>query len=298
MKLLQSVAIAALVAGLAAPSVLALDFGGGATVTGTFELEYSDFSSSDSETLGYGEVDISFGNPDGGFGGFVGFDAFVLDDESATAFYGALSFSGGFGKFQIGVPRTALDDYIGTPEVGGSKLVDLTLSAATGSLLPVVYLGEDVKPPVGLRYDGSFGAAKVGFSYHSVEDTDLVAVGVNYELGQMMVRAGLEHASDSGGSGTSYFLGAEGDFGAVRAGVMLADSEVLVDARTAKLYAVFTPFDGLDLTGTYIAIDQSSSSDIFGLGARYTFGQGIFVEAGALDGDFAEGYNLSVGVDF
>lgn len=298
MKLLQSVAIAALVAGLAAPSVLALDFGGGATVTGTFELEYNDFNSSTSQTLGYGEVDISFGNPDGGFGGFVGFDAFVLEDESATAFYGALTFAGGFGKFQIGVPRTALDDYIGTPEVGGSKLVDLELSIATGSVLPVLYLGEDFDPPVGLRYDGNFGAAKVGFSYHQVDDTDLLAVGMNYELGQIVVRAGLEHARDSGSSATSYFLGAEGEFGALKTGVLLADSELLVDARTAKLYAVYTPIDGLDLTGTYIAIDQSSTSDLFGLGARYTFGQGLFVEAGALDGKLTEAYNVSVGVNF
>ncbi len=298
MNFLQSVTVAALATGLAATSAFALDFGSGVSVTGTFELEYNDIESSGSDTLGYGEVDISFGQPGGGFGGFVGFDAYTLDSDSETAFYGALSYSGGFGTFQIGVPRNAMDDYIGTPEVGGSKLIDLQLSLVTGSVLPVVYLGQDIDTPAGFRYDGAFGAVKVGFSYHSVDDTDLMTAGMNYELGQVVLRTGIEHAEDSSAGATNYFLGAEGTFGAVKAGVLFSDVSILANAESAKFYAVYSPFDGLDLTGTYLTVDQGTNTDLFGVAGRYTFQQGVFVEAGALAGNSNDAYNLSLGVKF
>lgn len=302
MKLNTSAAVAALVTGLAAPA-LALDFGDGFYATGEFELEYLDGSGlgTSGETLAYGEVDIGFEQEAGGIGAFIGFDAFSFDNDDEVAVYGALTYSGSFGKIQIGVPRAALEDYIETPDLGGSALLDLELSPFNGSFLPLSYLANTNDTPVGLRYDGSFGAAKVGVSYHSFNDADIVDAAVNYQLGQVELRAGLENISGSGFSETSYFIGAEGEFAQVVAGLMYGNIGVLGDTETVQLYATYSPIDALDLTATYVSIsNMGTSEDLYGIAANYTFSQGIYVEAGYVDGNAFGGelYNASLGVKF
>lgn len=293
-------AIAALMLSTASPA-LALDFGNGFYVTGDIELEYMDGSSFSGETIGYGSVDIGYEQAGGGFGGFVGFDALTFDSQSESAIYGALSYSGGFGKIQIGVPRNALDDYIETPDVGGSALFNLELSQLSGSLLPIAYLVSTSDTPVGLRYDGSFGAANVGVSYHSVEDVEIVDLGLNYQLGKVELRAGAEHLSNGGSSETSYFLGAEGEIGPVVAGLLYGNVGVVGNAETIKLYATYSPIEALDLTATYISFNTGGpSQDLYGLAANYSVYQGIYVEAGYLDasGSSDSIFNASLGVKF
>jgi len=149
-----------------ASPALALDFGNGFFVTGTAELEYAS-SDSDSDTLGYADVDLGYKSASG-FGGFIGVETFstLEDDYSETAFYGALTYSGSFGEVQIGAPRNALDSYLRAPIVGNLQLLDLSLyGGVTGSLMPFLYLGEQIEAPLGLRYDGEFGAVSVGVSY-------------------------------------------------------------------------------------------------------------------------------------
>jgi hypothetical protein len=289
-----------LLASAAAPA-MALDFGGGFYANGEFELEYLDGSGFSGETLGYGKVDVGYQQDGGGFGAFVGFDALNLDNETLSAFYGAISYSGDWGKLQIGVPRNALDDYIATPQVGGARIFDLELSVLDGSLLPINYMVGGIDTPVGLRYDGEFGAAKVGVSYHSIDNIDLVDLGMSYQLAQVNLRGGLEHVNGNGLSETSYFLGAEGEIGPVTAGILLSDISTIGDADAWKVYGTYSPIDALDLTATYQSLDTGGpSQDFYGLAARYTFGPGVYVEGGYLDGDTFgnELFNASLGVKF
>lgn len=297
----SATAIAALLTGFASPS-LALDFGSGFSVTGEFELEYFDSSGSsgNGETLGYGTVDFTYQQDGGGFGAFVGFDAVTLNDLSETAIYGAISYSGDWGKVQIGVPRAALDDYVDMPALGGLRIFDLEFGSVNGSILTSAYLLSDLDTPVGLRYDGEFGATMIGASYHSVDDADIFDLGANYQLGNVVLRAGIEHLSFGGTSGNTYSLGANATFGKVEAGVLVTDTESVGDLTLVQLFATYSPIEQLNLTATAFSIDSGSdTTTLYGLAADYTFGQGVYVEAGVADGDTSGSlYNVSLGVKF
>jgi hypothetical protein len=279
----------------------ALEFGNGFTATGEFELEYFDSSGGGSgETLGYATADIGYQQPAGGFGGFIGFDAFAIDGDQEIALYGALSYSGGFGKLQFGVPRPANDDYLDTPNLGGLRYYELLFGNFANSAVTREYLLADTDVPVGLRYDGVFGATKVGASYHRIEDTDVFDIAANHQIGNTVLRAGIEHLSGSGNDATTFSLGAEAAFGPVNAGVLFTDASDITGQRAAQLYAVYSPISNLNLTGTYWAVNGGSGTNsIYGLAADYTFSQGAYVEGGIADGDGTDAiYNVSLGLKF
>lgn len=277
----------------------ALDFGNGFSTTGEFELEYSNRTDSLSDTLGYAKFDIAYENASG-FGGFVGVDAFNGFSQNELAGYGALSYSGSFGKIQIGAPRAAMDDYIAVPEFGGSRAFDLTLGIATDSYVTNANLLGDSETPLGLRYDGTFGDTKLGVSYHKVDDVNVLGMGANYSFGQVTLRGGLEHVETGGFKQTNYSLGAEGAVGPVTTGVLFTKYNAFaVDSRLAQLYAVYSPIDRLNLTGNVIMIDDTSFRSGYGLSAQYTLPQGAYVEAGIGDGaKLSREYNLSLGLKF
>lgn len=298
MKFLGTASTLALV-GLAGP-VLALDLGGGFTLSGNLEYERLSVESTDL-SIGLLDADISYQHSSG-FGGFVGIETLTFDGDSAEAFYGALSYSGDFGKIQIGAPRNALDDYVNAPAIGGVDFYDFQLAPFSGSFLPIALLSDE-KPALGLRYDGTFGAASVGVSYHDVDGASVVDAAVNYQLGQTKLMAGIEHVSDSGSSASSYFLGAEHDFGQLTAGAILGNSELIGDAQTVQAYAVYSPTERLDLTASMLHAEISGNSgDLYGVTANYDLTDIVYVEAGVLGGDLfgsnADIYALSLGVNF
>ncbi len=299
MKLLGTVSALAIL-GMAAP-VLALDIGGGFTLSGNLEYERVSVESTD---LGIGllDGDVSYQHSSG-FGAFFGTEAISYSGSSAEAFYGALSYSGNFGKIQIGAPRSALNDYVDAPAIGGVDFFDFQLAPFTGSYLPVVLLGSD-ETAYGLRYDGTFGAASVGVSVHDIEGATVVDAGMNYALGQTKLMAGIENVNGGGGSSvSSYFLGAEHDFGQVTAGAILGNSELVGDAQTVQAYAIYSPTDRLDLTASLLHVDISGTSgDLYGVDANFDLSETVYVEAGYLGGDLfgssADIYSVSLGVNF
>jgi hypothetical protein len=292
--------LVSLLALVTAAPAQALDFGDGWSTTGEFELE-AYHSSGDTETIGYGTADLAYQQPAGGFGAFVGFDAVSTGGDNESALYGALSYSGGFGKVQVGVPRAVLDDYVDTPSLAGLRIFDLGFGGVTGSIVTQAYLLQDSDVPVGLRYDGTFGDAKLGVSYHRIEDADVLDLAVNYQLGAALLRGGIEHVNDSGSSATAYHIGAEGSFGPVTAGLMYSDSEDFFSARILKGYATYSPIDKLNLTGSIWSFDQGGSNGtIYGVAADYTFAQGIYLEGGVADGTNSTDtiVNASLGLKF
>jgi Gram-negative porin len=278
----------------------ALEFGNGFTATGEFLLQYTDSSSGSGDTFGYGTADIAFDPSGGGFGGFVGFDAVNGSGTNEIAGYAALSFSGSFGKVQIGAPRAAIDDYIDTPPLAGLLFFEIGSFASDRSALTSAYLLSDADTPIGIRYDGNFGDLKFGTSLHRLDTTDVFNLAANYQIGTVVVRGALEYASDSGLQETSYYLGAENTFGPVLAGVLYSDLAIVGDFRTLQLYATYSPIEKLDLTGSvWIADDSSSTSTLYGISAEYGFAQGAYVQGGIADGkDTSSSYDLSLGVKF
>lgn len=267
---------------------------------GFVELEYFDGPGS-SETLGYANVDFGITPSAGGIGFDIGVEALSLSGDDEMALYGALSYSGDFGKVQIGVPRPVIDDYFDVPSLGGLTAFDVFgLSGYDGSLVSRAYLLSDIDAPLGLRYDGTFGNATIGASYHTTEGADIVNLATNYRLGETTLRGGLEHLRDDGGSGTSYFLGADTQFGKVNAGVLYSHLGAVGDADALQLYAKFKPIDQLELTANVASIDSGGGdATLYGLSADYIFNQGVYLQAGIADGNSADStYNLSLGLKF
>ncbi|HMS94686.1 MAG TPA: hypothetical protein PKA03_05625 [Tabrizicola sp.] len=301
MKLLGTASTIALIS-LTAP-LMALDLGGGFSITGNVELEYLN-DGSDDETFGILDADLVYEHANG-FGGFVGVDAFGTSSSTEETIYGALSYSGSFGKIQIGAPRNALDDYVVSPEIGGVDVLDISLGGLSGSILPAVLIGSD-EAATGLRYDGSFGSANVGVSYLDFEDAKILDAAMTYNLGETKLMAGLERASSSGSESTAYFLGAEHDFGQVTAGAILGHSDLFASSGADSFtgYAVYSATDRLDLTASVLTISASGSdAQYYGLAANYELSEALYVEAGYVtasssfggDDDF---FALSVGMNF
>ena len=298
MKFFGTTSFIALVS-LAGPT-FALDIGGGFSLTGKLEYEHMSSNGSD-QSFGLLNADLSYESASG-FGGFIGVQA-ISAGSSAEALYGALSYSGDFGKIQIGAPRGALNDYVSSPMIAGLDFFDLQAGMFSGSVLPVLFL-ESGQSQIGVRYDGSFGAANVGLSYHDLDGGQVIDAAMTYSFGDTVVKAGTELVRDSGSTRNSVFIGAEHDFGQVTAGGIVGSSDFFGPTlRTVKLYAVYSPTDRLDLTATVLNIDSSGPNGTFyGIAANYDLTNGIFVEAGYM-GSSGSGFGtdiagLSVGVKF
>lgn len=272
----------------------------GVYTKGFVELEYFGGSGT-SETLGIANVDFGIAPSAGGFGFDVGVEAVSIGGSDEAAIYGALSYSGGFGKIAIGAPRPVIDDYVGVPSLAGTEFLDIAiLSNFDGSIVSRAYLLSDSDTPLGLRYDGAFGSSTIGASYHSIENTDVINLAANYRLGDATLRGGVEHLRDGGASATSYFLGADQQFGQINAGVLYSHVGAAGDADALQLYATYKPLDQLALTANLATVDLGgSSSTLYGLSADYNFNQGAYVQAGVADGNSSSSvYNLSLGLKF
>lgn len=298
MTLFRTVSVLAL-ASIAAPA-MALDIGGGFSLTGKLEYEHMSTKTSD-QSFGLLNADLSYESASG-FGGFIGVQA-ISAGSSAEALYGALSYSGDFGKIQIGAPRGALNDYVSSPMIAGLDFFDLQAGMFTGSVLPILFLDSD-QSQIGVRYDGSFGAANVGLSYHDLDGGQVIDAAMTYSFGDTIVKAGVEQVRDSGTTRNSVFLGAEHDFGQVTAGGVVGSSDFFgPNLRSVKLYAVYSPTDRLDLTATVLNLDSSGpNGTLYGLAANFDLTNGIYVEAGYMgssgSGIGSDIAGLSVGVKF
>jgi hypothetical protein len=289
--------VSAILLGTTSLPALALDFGGGLSLEGWVEWErtFSDYPFN----IGYGEVDLVYLPAAGGLGGFVGFDGFYTSGYDRTAPYAALSYSFGAHTLQLGAPRAALDDYVRTIVTGGNRELYLDRGDKAASQLQGLYLFRDIDPPLGVRYDGDFGQLKLGASAHKGEGFELVGLGVNYEIGQFVLRGGAEQLESDWRDGSFVFYGAEARLEKLRAGVMISRFNAY-DSTNTQIYAVYSPIERLDLS---VAADRTESSGFtrehYGIAVEYTLGNGLFMDAGAnFPEDADEYYNLSLGLKF
>lgn len=290
---------AALCASVALPAA-AQSVADGVYTKGFVELEYFNGSGS-SETLGYANADFGIVPSAGGLGFDIGVEAVSIDGSNEAAIYGALSYSGGFGKVSIGAPRPVIDDYVGVPALAGLEFFDIAyLSNFDGSIISQAYLLSDSDVPLGLRYDGAFGGTTVGAAYFSIEGADVLNLAANYSLGDATLRGAVEYVRDGGNGATSFFLGADQTFGQINAGVLYSNLGVAGNADALQLYAKYKATDQLELTANMASVDPGgSSSTLYGLSADYNFSQGAYVQAGIADGSSASSvYNLSLGLKF
>ncbi|MBC7139892.1 MAG: hypothetical protein H5U17_14435 [Defluviimonas sp.] len=249
----------------------------------------------------------------------------VSESESESAFYGAVSFDTGFGVIGLGVPRFALDKYVSTPSLGGFRLVEVVdFGLIDGRGVSGLYYLASSDVPYGISYDLAGTNFAFGLTYHEYDDegeTSVIQAAGNVRAGAFIFGGGAEYLESDVGDGEFYTasvqwqtdrfglgaqysqLDADIDFAEVFGDDFAEDAEDLgvsdltadgqVDAT--KLWATWRPIDQLDLTASYVLLDDE---DLYGLNARYTVA-GFFVEGGAVDGVGDETlYQASIGFDF
>lgn len=277
MKFFSATSFLALVS-LAGPT-FAFDIGGGFSLTGNLEYERIQ-SGSEGSSMGILDADLVYQHSSG-FGAFLGTQSISASGSSNETFYGGLTYSGDFGKVQIGAPRNALDDYVNAPAVAGIDFLDLQLGLFVGSALPVSLISSN-DTAYGLRYDGSFGALDIGVSLHDVDGTRVYDAAMNYRLGETVLMAGGEHIESTGNSGSSFFLGAKHDFGQLTAGAIAGKSDLIgISVTSLRAFAVYSVNDRLDVTATVLNLNgDGPNGTLYGISANYDLNEMVYVEAG------------------
>lgn len=290
-------------AGLASPAA-AQSAQDGFYTNGFAELSYFSSFGGDGQTLGYSEATIGYTDANSGFGAEFGVDAVITENDDQAAIYGTLTYQSSFGKLSVGVPRAALDAYLASvPSLGGLQIFNIgELGTSKRSIVSTAYLFSNTETPLGLRYDGTFGATNVGASYHNFNGAEVYNLAANYKMGETTLTGAVEHLADSGSTDTRYFLGAESNFGTVTAGFLYSDNRAFSNGAAVEAYAKYKPIDQLELSASALNIDfGSSSTTLYGLAADYSFSQGAYVKAGVAD-DFQSSndtsYNLALGLRF
>lgn len=291
-------ASALLLGATSAPS-FALDLGNGFSASGEIEVEHL-ATDTGNDNLAYGTLDLGFQQPDGPFGGYVGFDTIAVSGEKNTRYFAALTYSSSFGKFQIGSPRPLIDDYFTAPALGGARLYEAAFPVGKSLTSSLLFLGSDIETPIGLRYDGEFGALKAGASYSKFDLGKVMDLAASYTVGKTTFSGALERLEgDTGFSETVYHLGAEMRLEKLSVGAVYTSFNAS-NQDLMQVYATYSPLENLDLTASYLQIGSSfSDQDGYGLAAKYTLANGLYAEVGYADSNLGQDfYNASVGMKF
>lgn len=285
-------------------------------IDGYVDLSYFDASGGQDGTLFRSEVDLGFRPEGDGLGFELGLDGYWLDsstvDDDNTAIYPAVTLNTAFGQFSAGIPRSVLDrGYAADTVFARSSLLDLQLNVFTDSFLGSAYLTSS-ETPYGLRYDGEFGATKIGLSYHQIDlgggDIDNYALALRHEFDAISsfydfaLFGGFEHVTDATTDVTNYTIGAEGGADDWTVGLQLTDNELIGDSRIAEVYADYTIND-FTISGSVLDVNPGFGPSIsyYGVGAEYRFLQNAYVDASIVDSDatgFERTYEVSLGWRF
>lgn len=309
MKLLTTSALSALV--LCPFPALALDFGGGFSLTGDVELEYFTEGSGDDSTFGFVDLTLGWRSQSGGGLGFGADLALVQIEDldggvSGNAIWGGLVLTTGFGEFTVGNPRPLLKTMIDSPYVGGLRTFDLELSSLTGSSLETLLVFQEGVDSYGVSFMGGSDALTYGASYHALSqgpfDADVLELALTYQLGKTRIQAGAEVVDTPSFDSEKLLIGATYEADRWSAGLMISSfSQGTSDIDSLKLWGDYSVTEALTLGAQVMSIDGSSSQTLYGITGEYGFGAGGFAELGILDSDSSGSdaiYQASVGYRF
>ena len=321
MKRISSVAVVAGI--LAAHTAAAQPIQGDGFLRGGFDLSgYADLSyfddGTDSGTFGRADLDMEFTTDPNASGvvlgfslGFDGAKEFNGGTLSEGAFYPAVIVGFGNNKVSVGAPRSVINrGYIPETIFANNARLDLAVSAFTGSILSFGALFNNYHP-YGIRYDGTFGQTKVGFSAHRVDNSgikaDFYALAISHTytlngpLPELQFYGGVESMNPTGPSLINYTLGVESRSDKWRLGMQLGNREAPVNTNTVELYGKYqfnrsfsAMASALRFTGA--GVDRT----IYGIGAEYTFLNNAYLSASIADGNNSidTSYAVSIGWRF
>lgn len=295
--MLKKISITA-AATLCAGAVYAQSMPAGFYANGNVQAEYLLFDSGD-YTLGIADITLGYSGAAAGSMP-LGFEVeiYTIQGDSTNLgpnFLGSIYYDSAYGRFSVGLPSAALDDYIATPSFGGSKLIGLEFGVPFGSLLNLVLKVDDVPYDYGVRYDGTAGDASFGLSLHQLDGTDYaISAGVSYRVNETYtVAAGIEAIAD-GGTEVGYFGSVAADYGKF-GGLLNISSPLGGDELFYSIEASYEVLEDLELTAGYLYAQES----IYSFGVEYTFMDDGYLGASVLGNGVDEPiYTAYVGWDF
>ncbi len=291
-------ATALLLATTAAAPVAAQSLPGNSNLSGFIELEHLS-GDGFSDNVIAADVTLKI-RPDAmsGFGFDLGVQGAQTDDEGMSAIYATAVLSLGGGELSFGIPRSAMREIFGSKPFAGAQYLDLQISMISQvDYLTPLYVMSDVNM-YGLRYDNTFGAARISTGLYKVEDATVTQVAMEYDMQPAKLQFGVEHLSGSGDSITTLALGASASFGAMDVSGLLRHLDVPGgSANSLRLDGAYNIGDAFKVGASYLTASDGFD-DILGLSAEYTFTKSAYVQAGVLNAAGDNVYDLSLGVKF
>lgn len=286
------------IATVCAGAVSAQSMPAGFYANGNLQAEYLATGSND-YTMGVAGITLGYNGAAAGsmpLGIEVEINAIRGDSTNlGPSVLGSIYYDSSYGRFSVGLPGAALDDYITAPSIGGSKLLGLELGTPFGSLLNLVLKFDNVPYDYGVRYDGTAGDASFGISYQVFDGTtQAISAGVSYRLNEnYTVAAGVE-AIDDGGMEVGYFSSVVADYGKF-GGLLNVSSPLGTNEVFYSIEASYNVLEDLKLTAGYVAAGEK----FYSFGAQYAFMDDGYIGASVLDNGIDEPiYTVYAGWDF
>ncbi len=252
---------------------------------------------------GFGDmVDVTLGY-DGIAGLPMGLEIYATDSRGAgtpsSSFAGAFYYDTALGRFSVGLPKSALDDYVSLFSFGHNPDIVSTFAA---NFLDYRTLNFPQSPgdfKVGVRFDGTAGGVDYGLSYTALTGgVYSVSGGARYRFGSYYtVAAGFENSPEGGSNRTRLSASFAADYDSfgfsimAKQGLQIIGGGVLYTARGYYDWNNFEAFaevfgDGLSTPGKY------------NVGVEYTFMDNGYVGVEVSNGGFGGGtpaYNIYAG---
>jgi len=301
-------ALTSVLALAAASSAMAETDYGNFTLDGRIGLAYFyENSSSNPHSLGFadGNVAFDFGGigSGGGFGLDLGFSMMREFDggDHYDGFMPSLTYEFGNNKIWLGQPDSAFRSLRRQLAVQYMPIVEL--EAYTGSVGLSDLLELEGVDYYGIRYDGTFGNAKVQLAGYDVPDEDIQvysALGI-YTMNNLTFYGAAEVLVDGPDNRCSTWFGAEGNFGAFTGGVGLVNADLFIPiGNIARVYGAYDVNEDLRVNAEISAYLDMGSDYLMRVGATYDFMGNGYVSGGVLTTSTSSDqiYNLEVGMRF
>lgn len=274
-------------------------------VGGNVQVEHLS-SGGDSDTFGIADITIGYsaaGNIPIGFE----LDMYTIQSDGSTldpSFTGSVYYDSSIGRFSIGLPRAALDDYVAAPSFGNNKVYGLNLSLAFGSGTDFFLKLDASDFGYGLRFDGTAGGVNYGISFHDLGDAvgHTITAGASYDFGEYYTAAVGFEFLDANTTETGFVGSLTADYGKYGGMIAVANPVfVLFGDELAIAIEAFYALQDFEVTAGYTSFGGSDS--IYTVSAEYTFMQNGYVGASLMGSDdfndeiytIYAGWNLNYG---
>lgn len=276
------IAMASLLAGTASAQSVALGFYLDGNVQG-------DYQWTDNETHRLSVADFTLGFSNAAAGSILlGLEVDVLAIEGVDItidprFTGSVYYESSYGRLSIGLPRIAINDYIATASLAGSKLIELDLGLPFGSVANDALLYGDTSFDYGLRFDGTTKGVDFSLSYHMINGADTVVTGaLRFDFSEIYVASAGFEIIDESGMKTGVFGSVSADYG-IFGGLVSMASPTGSNEMVYAAEMFYEPSENIDFVTGYISVD---GENLFSFDAEYTFMKNAYVGASVL-GDFS-----------